>query len=72
MMRLSLGIELDYEDDWAGVWFGDQTSVQVMALQGTVSYKIHDDGLLPANRFFLFIFSFRPYTLLTIVSTVLA
>ncbi|WP_257293597.1 OmpP1/FadL family transporter [Endozoicomonas sp. YOMI1] len=37
------GIELDYEDNWAGSWFGDETSVQVMALQGTVSYKIHDD-----------------------------
>lgn len=48
------GIELDYQDDWAGVWFGDQTSVQVMALQGTVSCKIHDDlsvgvGLIGAH-----------------------
>ncbi len=37
------GIELDYEDNWAGKWFGDITSVKVMALQATASYKVRDD-----------------------------
>ena len=48
------GIELDYEDDWVGSWFGDITSVQVVSLQGTVSYKVRDDlaigfGLIGAH-----------------------
>jgi len=48
------GIELDYEDNWAGVWFGDITSVQVMALQATASYKVREDlaigfGLIGAH-----------------------
>ena len=48
------GIELDYEDNWAGKWFGDVTSVQVMALQATASYKIREDlaigfGLIGAH-----------------------
>ncbi|WP_419534954.1 OmpP1/FadL family transporter [Endozoicomonas sp.] len=37
------GIELDYEDDWMGASFGDKTSVQVINLQGTASYKFTDD-----------------------------
>ncbi|ELU06343.1 hypothetical protein CAPTEDRAFT_89805, partial [Capitella teleta] len=37
------GIELDYENNWAGNYFGDKTSVQVMNLQGTLSYKFTDD-----------------------------
>lgn len=37
------GIELDYQDGWAGEYFGDKTSVQVMNLQGTLSYKFNDD-----------------------------
>ena len=48
------GIELDYEDDWVGSWFGDITSVQVVSLQGTASYKVRDDlaigfGLIGAH-----------------------
>ena len=48
------GIELDYDDNWAGKWFGDITSVQVMALQATASYKIREDlaigfGLIGAH-----------------------
>lgn len=37
------GIELDYDDDWAGQYFADKTSVQIMNLQGTLSYKFNDD-----------------------------
>ncbi|WP_419834146.1 OmpP1/FadL family transporter [Endozoicomonas atrinae] len=37
------GIELDYADGWVGQSFGGKTSVQVMNLQGTVSYKFTDD-----------------------------
>ena len=37
------GIELDYKDDWPGRYFGDETSVKVMNLQGTLSYKPCDD-----------------------------
>ncbi len=37
------GIELDYEDGWVGQSFAKKTSVQVMNLQGTVSYKFNDD-----------------------------
>ena len=48
------GIELDYDDNWAGKWFGDITSVQVMALQATASYKVREDlaigfGLIGAH-----------------------
>lgn len=48
------GIELDYEDNWVGSWFGDQTSVQVMALQGTIAYNFRNDfsvgfGLIGAH-----------------------
>ena len=37
------GIELDYEDGWVGQSFAKKTSVQVMNIQGTVSYKFNDD-----------------------------
>ncbi|WP_067584533.1 OmpP1/FadL family transporter [Endozoicomonas ascidiicola] len=37
------GIHLDYEDGWAGEWLGGKTLVEVMNLQGTVSYKFRDD-----------------------------
>ncbi|WP_157674145.1 OmpP1/FadL family transporter [Endozoicomonas ascidiicola] len=37
------GIVLDYEDGWVGEGFGQKTSVQVMNLQGTASYKFNDD-----------------------------
>ena len=37
------GIELDYKDDWAGKYFGDKTSVKVINLQGTVSYRLRDN-----------------------------
>ncbi len=37
------GIELDYANEWIGAGFGDKTSVQVINLQGTMSYKFTDD-----------------------------
>ena len=37
------GIELDYRDDWPGRYFGDKTSVKVINLQGTLSYKPFDN-----------------------------
>ncbi|WP_299725736.1 outer membrane protein transport protein [uncultured Endozoicomonas sp.] len=37
------GIELDYENGWGGEYFADKTSVKVMNLQGTLSYKFNDD-----------------------------
>lgn len=37
------GIELDYDSNWIGHGFGNKTSVQVIALQGTASYKIMDN-----------------------------
>lgn len=37
------GIELDYDKNWIGNDFGNKTSVQVIALQATASYKIMDN-----------------------------
>lgn len=37
------GIELEYDKDWAGKYFGIKTSVKVINLQGTVSYKLQDN-----------------------------
>ncbi|UYM18039.1 OmpP1/FadL family transporter [Endozoicomonas euniceicola] len=37
------GIELDYKDDWPGKYFGDETSVKVINLQGTLSFKVRED-----------------------------
>ena len=37
------GIELDYENNWAGRYFGDKTSVKVINLQGTLSYKFREN-----------------------------
>lgn len=37
------GIELDYDEDWAGRYFGNKTSVKTVNLQGTISYKFQDD-----------------------------
>ena len=37
------GIELDYDKNWAGQYFGNKTSVKTINLQGTLSYKFHDD-----------------------------
>ncbi|WP_422409479.1 MULTISPECIES: OmpP1/FadL family transporter [unclassified Endozoicomonas] len=37
------GIELDYDKDWAGRYFGIKTSVKTVNLQGTVSYKFQED-----------------------------
>ncbi|WP_422135027.1 OmpP1/FadL family transporter [Endozoicomonas sp. ALD040] len=37
------GIELEYDDDWAGRYFGIKTSFKTVNLQGTVSYKFQED-----------------------------
>ncbi|WP_079253755.1 OmpP1/FadL family transporter [Endozoicomonas arenosclerae] len=37
------GIELDYDKDWAGRYFGNKTSVKTINLQGIVSYKFQED-----------------------------
>lgn len=37
------GIELDYDKNWPGKYFGIKTSVKVMNLQGTLSFKWRDD-----------------------------
>ncbi len=37
------GIHLDYDDQFAGRYFGDKTEFSVMNLQGTVAYKIQDN-----------------------------
>ncbi|MGI9282141.1 MAG: OmpP1/FadL family transporter [Endozoicomonas sp.] len=37
------GIELDYDKNWAGRYFGNKTSVKTINLQGTVSYKFQED-----------------------------
>ncbi len=37
------GIELDYANGWGGDYFANKTSVKVINLQGTLSYKLSDD-----------------------------
>ena len=37
------GIELDYKNNWPGKYFADKTSVKVINLQGTLSFKLHDN-----------------------------
>ena len=37
------GIELDYDNDWPGKYFADKTSVKVINLQGTLSFKLRED-----------------------------
>lgn len=37
------GVELDYKSNWPGKYFGDKTSVKVINIQGTLSYKLRDD-----------------------------
>ncbi|WP_252176763.1 TonB-dependent receptor [Endozoicomonas sp. 4G] len=37
------GIQLDYDEDWAGRYFAKKTSVKTINLQGTVSYKFQED-----------------------------
>lgn len=34
------GLSSDYENDWAGRYFADETAIQVVALQGSVGYEI--------------------------------
>lgn len=36
------GIKIDYDDNWVGKSFGVETSVEVMAFQGTVAYEVID------------------------------
>jgi long-chain fatty acid transport protein len=34
------GLSGDYDNDWAGRYFADETAIQVLALQGSVSYEL--------------------------------
>ncbi len=36
------GLSSDYDDDWAGRYFADETAIQVLALQGSLSYQLSD------------------------------
>ncbi len=34
------GLSSDYDNDWAGRYFADETTIQVLALQGSVAYQL--------------------------------
>ena len=34
------GLSSDYDNDWAGRYFADETAIQVLAVQGAVSYEL--------------------------------
>lgn len=34
------GLSSDYENDWAGRYFADETAIQVVALQGSIGYEV--------------------------------
>jgi len=34
------GLSSDYDNDWVGRYFADETAIQVLALQGSVSYEL--------------------------------
>jgi long-chain fatty acid transport protein len=36
------GLSSDYADDWAGRYFADETAIEVLALQGSVGYRLND------------------------------
>lgn len=36
------GLSSDYQNDWAGRYFADETAIQVVALQGSVGYELND------------------------------
>lgn len=36
------GLSSDYDQDWAGRYFADETAIQVIALQGSVGYEFTD------------------------------
>lgn len=40
------GLSSDYENDWAGRYFADETAIQVVALQGSVGYEINPNWSL--------------------------
>lgn len=37
------GLSSDYNDDWVGRYFGDETSIKVVSMQPTVAYKLSKD-----------------------------
>ena len=37
------GLSSDYDDDWVGRYFADETAVQVIALQGSLSYQVSEN-----------------------------
>lgn len=37
------GLSSDYNDDWVGRYFGDETSIKVVSMQPTVAYKLSQD-----------------------------
>jgi long-chain fatty acid transport protein len=40
------GLSSDYDDDWVGRYFADETAVQVLALQGSLSYQVTENWAL--------------------------
>ena len=37
------GLSSDYNDDWVGRYFGDETAIKVVSMQPTVAYKLTQD-----------------------------
>lgn len=40
------GLSSDYDNNWAGRYFADETAIQVLALQGSLAYQLHRDWSL--------------------------
>lgn len=40
------GLSGDYDNDWAGRYFADETAIEVLALTGVASYRLSDNWLL--------------------------
>lgn len=40
------GLSSDYDDDWVGRYFADETAIQVLALQGSLSYQVTENWSL--------------------------
>lgn len=43
------GLSSDYDNNWAGRYFADETSIQVLALQGSVAYALTPDWSIGAG-----------------------
>lgn len=40
------GLSSDYDNDWVGRYFADETAIQVLALQGSLAYQLNADWSL--------------------------